>query len=71
MSLADLEAARENCEAKIAAAMAATLVPTNSVGGRSFDWDGHLRELRAQLKDINAMIIKRRGPQMVRTRVLG
>ena len=71
MSLANLLAAREDLEAKIAAAYAASLHPTHSAGGRSFDHDGHLRTLHANLDNLNAMIIKRQGPQISSTRVLG
>ena len=72
MALQDLIDAREDLEVKIAAASAAAaLHPTHSAGGRSFDHDGHLRTLHDNLDKLNAMIIKRQGPQITRTPVLG
>ncbi len=71
MSVQDLQTARDDLEEKIATAMAGTLHPTHSAGGRSFDHDGHLAMLVDQLDKINAMIIKRRGTQISRTQVLG
>ncbi len=65
--LTDLQTAR----ARIATAMTeATLHPTHSTGGRSFDHDGHLRTLTESWDRINLQIIKLGGTQISRTQVL-
>ena len=73
MSVQNLLDARDALEEKIATLYTtdAALHPTHSAGGRSFDHDGHRQALQKELDDLNKMIIKRQGTQIVRTQVLG
>jgi len=45
--------------------------PSHSVDGRSFDHDGHRAALLVEIRELNQLIIRARGPVEVHTIALG
>lgn len=55
--LETLQTIRSSLLARIAEAVASPKPSYKTATGQSVDWNGYLAELRAQLKDINAVLV--------------
>ena len=71
MTVASLEAARDDAEAELAAVYAAGSKTSYSVDGRSFSHDQHVAQLLETIDKLNALIIKRNPAAELRTSILG
>lgn len=63
----DLKTTRDQVLARITA-VTASPKPSYNADGQMVSWTEYLRELRAQLKELNAMIREAEGPFEFRTR---